>query len=243
MTNFNERRTYFFIKIYLSHFIRKGWCWLCVTGELETGTDSYILTQSSSNHSINSFSSWQGCSTRGHWELKALCQPLALNSASCPQLTPTATATDSNWPKPSVAPGYIIVLGPPNSCGRTHLPQSPNSTTSTGQGDIPISLTGCTCFRCSFPYLRRCISWLTVRSRVNMLHHSFGRIPGCAYITRSYSQISISGTVRSGSPFPTPSLFLPYTLFVLACYICLLCVWSFRLYHHMNYTCYFVAYY
>ena len=29
---------------------------------------------------------------------------------------------------------------------------APNSTTSTGQGDIPISLTGCTC------YLHRCIS-------------------------------------------------------------------------------------
>ena len=28
----------------------------------------------------------------------------------------------------------------------THLPPSPNSTTSTGQGDIPISSTGCTCF-------------------------------------------------------------------------------------------------
>ena len=31
-------------------------------------------------------------------------------------------------------------------CGRTHLPPSPNSTTSTGQGDIPISSIGCTCF-------------------------------------------------------------------------------------------------
>ena len=30
--------------------------------------------------------------------------------------------------------------------GRTHLPPSPNSTTSTGQGDIPIYSTGCTCF-------------------------------------------------------------------------------------------------
>ena len=31
-------------------------------------------------------------------------------------------------------------------CGCTHLPPSLNSTTSTGQGDIPISSTGCTCF-------------------------------------------------------------------------------------------------
>ena len=31
-------------------------------------------------------------------------------------------------------------------CGRSHLPPSPNLTTSTGQGDNPISSTGCTCF-------------------------------------------------------------------------------------------------
>ena len=30
-------------------------------------------------------------------------------------------------------------------CGRTYLPPSSNSITSTGQGDIPISSTGCTC--------------------------------------------------------------------------------------------------
>ena len=30
--------------------------------------------------------------------------------------------------------------------GRTHLPPSPNSTTSAGQGDIPIPSTGGTCF-------------------------------------------------------------------------------------------------
>ena len=52
----------------------------------------------------------------------------------------------TDWPKPSVAPGYIFVWHPPASCGRTHLPLSPNSTTSTGQGDIPMSSTGCTCF-------------------------------------------------------------------------------------------------
>ena len=37
-------------------------------------------------------------------------------------------------------------LRPTASCGRTHLPPSPNSTTFTGQGDIPISSTGCTWF-------------------------------------------------------------------------------------------------
>ena len=113
-------------------------------GELETGTDCYILIPSSFDHSSTSFAFWLSCSTVGHWGLKAICLPLALNSASCPQLTPTATGTDSNWLKLSVAPGYIIVLRTPASCGRTHLP--PNSTASTGQGDILISSTGCTCF-------------------------------------------------------------------------------------------------
>ena len=47
----------------------------------------------------------RGCSTVGHWEPKALCLPLALTSASCPQLTRT----------PPQVPGYIIVSRPPAS--------------------------------------------------------------------------------------------------------------------------------
>ena len=114
-----NERTHFFIKIYLSHFIRKDWCWLCVRGELETGTDCYILTQSSSDHNSTSFAFWLGCLPVGHWGPKALRLPLALNSASCPQLT--NCNWNSNWPKPSVVPGYIFVCRPPASCGRTHL--------------------------------------------------------------------------------------------------------------------------
>ena len=41
-------------------------------GELETGTDCYILTQSSSEHSSTSFAFWLGCSTVGHWGPQAL---------------------------------------------------------------------------------------------------------------------------------------------------------------------------
>ena len=94
---------------------------LVVRGELETGTDCYILTQSFFYHSSTSFASWLGCSTVGHWGPKALCLPLALNSASCPQLTPTATRTRTDSLKSSVAPGYIIFWHLPASCGRTHL--------------------------------------------------------------------------------------------------------------------------
>ena len=71
-------------------------------GELETGTDCYILTPSSSDHSSTSFAFWLGCLTVGHWGPKALCLPLALNSAYYPQLTPTAT--DSN----RLCPGYNL---------------------------------------------------------------------------------------------------------------------------------------
>ena len=85
--DFNERtNTLLYKNISLTLYSRKGWCWLCVRGELETGTECYILTQSSSDHSSTSFAFWQGCSTVGHWGPKALCLPLALTLASCPQL-------------------------------------------------------------------------------------------------------------------------------------------------------------
>ena len=69
-----NERTCFFIKRYLSHFILERGCFLCVRGELEMGTDCYILTPSSSDHSSTSFAFWLG-----HWGPKALCLPLVLN--------------------------------------------------------------------------------------------------------------------------------------------------------------------
>ena len=76
--------THFFIKIYLSHLIWKGWYWLCVRGELETETDCYILTQSSSDYSSTSFAFWLGCSTVGHWRPK----PSVWSWLSCGHLVP-----------------------------------------------------------------------------------------------------------------------------------------------------------
>ena len=58
-----------------------------------TGTDCYILRQSSSDHSSTSSAFWLGCSTMRHLGPKALCLPLVLTTAACPQLTPTATGT------------------------------------------------------------------------------------------------------------------------------------------------------
>ena len=102
--------------------------------------------------------SWRRGQTATYWP-QVLLTIAALLSHSCWAAQSWVTegprplsgaGSHSNWncicSKPSVAPSYIIVLRPLASCGRTHLPPSPNSTTSTGQGYIPISSTGCTCF-------------------------------------------------------------------------------------------------
>ena len=62
-----NEQTYFFIKIYLSHFIlNRVMFLLCVRDELETGTDCYIDPKFFFDHSSTSFSSLLGCSTMGH---------------------------------------------------------------------------------------------------------------------------------------------------------------------------------
>ena len=99
MSNFNEwTNTLLYKNMSLTLYSRKGWCWLCVRSEL--GTHCYILTQSSSDHCSTSSSSWLGLLNRG--SLRAARPQLA----SCP---PTDSNSNWNWPKPSVAPGYIIV--------------------------------------------------------------------------------------------------------------------------------------
>ena len=51
-TSMNEwTNTLLYKNIPLTLYSRKGWFWLCVRGKLETGTDCYILIQSSSDHS------------------------------------------------------------------------------------------------------------------------------------------------------------------------------------------------
>ena len=98
-----NERTHFFIKIYFSHCTRKGWCCLCVRGELERETDCHVLTQSSSpDHSSTSSSFWLGCSTVGHWRPKpsvwswfSLCRH-PISNCDWNWLTGTATRTASN---------------------------------------------------------------------------------------------------------------------------------------------------
>ena len=163
MTNFNEwTNTLLYKNIPLKLYSRNGLCWSCVRGELETGTDCYILTPSSSDHSSTSFVFWLGCSTLGHlgpkptfwswfslhwhpisnwnWLTHAVCGAWLYNC-----LTPTcflwayASATITKFNHVHRSRGYSDIFN------RMHL------------------------FRCSSTYLHWCISWLTAQSRVNML--------------------------------------------------------------------------
>ena len=88
MTNFYEQTNTLLYKNIISHTLfSKAGCWLCVRDELETRTGCYFDLKFS-DHSSTSSSSWLGWSTVGHWGPKVLCLPLALISASCPQLAP-----------------------------------------------------------------------------------------------------------------------------------------------------------
>ena len=160
-----NERTHFFIKIYLSHFIWKGWCWLCVRGELETWTDCNILFQSSSDDSRTSFTFWLGCSTVGHWGPKALCLLLALNLASSPQLTPTATSTGTDSSRLwhlviFLFDAHLLPVGGRICTEFNHIHSSRWYSNIFNWMHL---------FCCSSAYLHRCISWLTAQSRVNML--------------------------------------------------------------------------
>ena len=81
-----NKRTLFFIKIYIAHFILERAMLVVYERWAEDGGRLLYWPTSTS------FSFWLGCSTVGHWGPKALCLPLALNSASCLQLTQAVCA-------------------------------------------------------------------------------------------------------------------------------------------------------
>ena len=143
MTNLNERMNALLYKKYLLHFIRKGWCWLCMRGELETGTDCHVLTQTSSDHSSTSSAFWLGCSTVGHWG--------SASWFSRWYIVPNwiQLRLEVNWLELQLTQavcGTWLYNCLTSTCFLWAYASAPNSTTSTGQGDIPISSTGCTCF-------------------------------------------------------------------------------------------------
>ena len=136
--NSMNERTHFFIKnISLTLYSRKGWCWLCVRGELETGTDCYILTQSTSDHS----STWLGLLTCGSlW----VASPQSASWFSRWHLVPpTDSNSNRNWPKPSVALGYIIASRVPASAVPPLIYTGASLDWRLGRGSIYNILIAC----------------------------------------------------------------------------------------------------
>ena len=87
MTNFNERTNTLLYKKYISHTLFLKGLMLVVCKRWAGDRDRLLYWPSST-----SFSSCLGCSTVSHWGPKTLCLPLALNLASCLQLTQTVCA-------------------------------------------------------------------------------------------------------------------------------------------------------
>ena len=148
MTTSMNERTHFFIKKYTSHILFER---IDVSCEWEviwrwTQTATYWPQSSSRDHSSTSSSSWLGCSIVGHWGPK----PSVWSRFSLRHLISNWNCnSNSNWLTQAVCGTWLYNF--------LAYASAPNSTMSTGQGDIPTSSTGCTCFRPS-AYLHRCIS-------------------------------------------------------------------------------------
>ena len=113
-----------------SNGLRKGWYWLCVRGRLETEQTATYWPQVPLT--IAALLSHAAELLNRVLRAQALCLELFLTTSHC--------NSNSNWLKPSLAPGYIIVWHPPASCGRRNCTEF---NPSTNQGDTPISSTGC----------------------------------------------------------------------------------------------------
>ena len=150
-------RTHFFTKIYLSHFILErvdvSYVWEVRRRQTATYWPKVLLATIAA---LLPQLGWtvQPWITEGPSPLSAAGSQFGILS----QLTPTGTELELT----SVAPDYIIIWRPPAFCGRTHLHRiQPRPQVKVIfrylRPDAPVSL------------LHRCISWLTPRSRVNML--------------------------------------------------------------------------
>ena len=165
--DFNERTNTFLYKKYTSYTLfskglRKGcervdvgYVWEVSWRQRQTAT--YWTQVPLTIAALLSHST--GLLNRGSLRSQALCLELVLTPrASYLQLR--LELTPSNWLKltaQAVCGTWLYNCLTP-TCFLWAYASAPNSTTSTGQGDIPIPSTGCTCF----------VSWVTGRSRVNI---------------------------------------------------------------------------
>ena len=118
-------RTRFFIKIYLSLFILErvdvGCVWEVSWRRGQTAT--YWPKVLPTIAALLSRPGWAAQPWVTEGPKPSVCRWLSIR-----HLVPSwlQLQLELNWLKPSVAPGYIILLRTPASCGRTHLPPSPN---------------------------------------------------------------------------------------------------------------------
>ena len=162
-----NERTHFLIKnISLTLYSRKVWCSLCVRGELEMGTDCNILTQFlwPLQHFFRILAG-----LLKHGSLRAQ-NPLSVAGSQSGIFSPTDSNCNWNWLTQTVCGTWLY-----NCLTFTYFLWAYASTTVTEfshvhrlrwHSDIFDRMH---LFRCSSAYLPRCISWLTARSRVNML--------------------------------------------------------------------------
>ena len=160
-----NEQTHFFIKIYLFHFILERM--MLVAGEVSwrRGTDCYILTPSSSDHSSTSIAFWLGCSNVVPWGSKP-----SIWSWFSLRLHPISN-WNWNWLTQAVC-GTLIYNCPTSTCFlwayvSATITEFNHVHRSRWYSDI---FTRMHLFRCSSTYLHRCISWLTTWSSVNILH-------------------------------------------------------------------------
>ena len=164
MSNFHERtNTLLYKNIPLTLYSRKVWCWLCVRGELEKGTDCYILNPNSSDYRSTSFTFWLGWLNLGSLRTQALCLELVLTLlASYLQLELQLTqGVCGTWLYNCLSSTCILW-----AYASATITEFNHVHRSRLYSDIFNQIHR---FRCSSTYLHRCISWLTARSRVTML--------------------------------------------------------------------------
>ena len=132
--DFNEwMNTLLYKNISLTLYSQKGWCWLCVRGELETVDGLLYWTQVLLTIAALLPHLGLDCSTAGHWGLQALSLQADSHAGI---LSPTDSNSNWNWPKLSVAPGYIIVSHPPNSAVPLLIYSSASLDWRLGRGSI-----------------------------------------------------------------------------------------------------------
>ena len=181
--NNNDERTHF-RKIYISHFIRNG-CervakGLCVRDELETEQTATYWPQVPLSLAALLFHS-AGLLNRGSWG-PSLCWVLVLSTASYLQLS-----------KPVCGTGLYNCLTSTCFLWASHLHPIQHVHS---QGYTQISSTGCTC------YLHRCISYLTARPGVNMLHITLVCVEGLVnpYTMSSVTKLWVAIGQEYGAP-------------------------------------------